>query len=82
MDNTENAGESGSASPMPQRRHRHQAFTRHHSSGEAHEQTPLLTASTRGRVRIHGDHLSTNPHGYLSRNQSYTGMCTLLIPPG
>lgn len=75
MDDTEDAA-SPPASPVQSRLHRHQHLARHHSTtGAANEQTPLLTSSARGRVRIHGDLLSPrpNPPGYLSRNQSYTG---------
>ena len=83
MDDAEDTGTTP-ASPVQPRRHRHQHLARHHSStGAATEQTPLLTTSTRGRVRIHGDLLTPRPQGppgFLSRNQSYTGTCSVNAP--
>lgn len=76
MDNSEVPHISTPASPGRERRRR--PLARHHSTGQTDEQTPLLSANNRGRVRIQADLLSpraaANPRAYLARNQSYTGM--------
>lgn len=58
--------------PSPRTTRRPPMMRRSRSSGEPDERSPLLTVSTRSRVRIHsGANSPRLPH--LSRNQSYTG---------
>ncbi|KAF4503899.1 hypothetical protein G6O67_008835 [Ophiocordyceps sinensis] len=58
--------------PSPRTTRRPPMMRRSRSGGEPDERSPLLTVSTRSRVRIHsGANSPRLPH--LSRNQSYTG---------
>lgn len=83
MDDSEDPAVSTPTSPGRERRRRHLPLARHHSTGQTDEQTPLLSANNRGRVRIQADLLSpraaANPRAYLARNQSYTGMSHIYI---
>lgn len=78
MDDSEIPHVSTPTSPGRERRRRHVPLARHHSTGQTdNEQTPLLSANNRGRIRIQADLLTPraamNPRGYMTRNQSYTG---------
>lgn len=73
--------DSHSQPPSP-RTTRRPLLRRHHSGSEPDERSPLLTVSTRSRVRIHsGANSPRLPH--LSRNQSYIGKLApyLLVRP-
>ncbi|KAM4068101.1 voltage gated chloride channel domain-containing protein [Hirsutella rhossiliensis] len=64
--------DSNSQPPSPRTTRRPPLMRRSHSSSEPDERSPLLTVSTRSRVRIHsGANSPRLPH--LSRNQSYIG---------
>lgn len=65
--------------PSPRTARRPPSMRRSHFSGEPDERSPLLTVSTKSRVRIRSGANSPRP-SHLSRNQSYAGNSALFLP--